>query len=1004
MIKAFRAETLDDALAKLKELIASSGDAEKNLIFSEDRITLLAERALLGAGGGTFDTEITTFARYLSGRGGKRLSKEGSVMKISELILKRKEEGGCFHSGSARAVYETIAQLAASSVTPEMLKNAAPETDGMLGRKLLDLAAVYGEYEAFLKESGMTDENGYLALLPEKIASDGLGNTNVYFFAFPSFTRQALEGAEACFAHAKNVTGIFLGGSAGIYTNRAYRRFVQAAEGSAETGEIPSSLAGEARVLRDCLFTPSAKKAQRAQHIHAFEARDEADEAKTVAALIKKKIAEGKRYRDMIVLVSGEEYFLPVEKAFKAYKIPFYAEKTRKLSTHPFALYALGILEAVRDNVTPDEADAIAGSVCFGEADEYRNYLLRYGGYRGAVKREIRADGNENDIEKLKACREKMLRVLALFPRSGKGKEYTEAVRKLFALTDWDRVMKTLQTAAGEALTEAEKTFLMLDLNEGSLLKSVLDEIDAVAGERKFGVREFSALLSNGLDAAGVSMIPPQLDAVYVGDVTESRFTRSDCVFVLGLTDAVPRTGQDTAVITDGEISRLSEIEVNVEPAIAEVNARARESFALNLTGFSGDLFLSRPMRLNGKETEKSEALRDAEKAFRLAPLPDLFPYLYCEAEPAALALAEANGEGHARNAELANALTSVLAARRDGGTPDFKVGEKEAPNAGDLWLRGGKIAPTTLESYFLCPYLGFASRGLRLKEREEGVRAADTGMFIHAVLERMADKFNETEDGEAFRTSAKEEAERLASEPQYSALGDSAAGKYAEARLIEEGCAVAEAAWTQLKRSRFSVSKAEENVTVAGLNIAGKADRVDSSDNFVRVIDYKTGRIDDSPTSYYTGRKLQLELYLLAALNGKEPAGAFYFPAADKFGDDGDAKFRMKGYYNKDDEALSRLDPGFTGNGKSELIESGSTKGMSGEDFRRFLGYAELVAGQAQEEMRAGNIRPNPYEGACEHCKLHSLCAFTGDERKERAVTGADIVKITEEADGGKE
>ncbi len=1004
MIRAYRAETLFDALGKLKELIAASGDAEKNLIFSEDRITLLAERAVLGAGGGTFDTEITTFARYLSGWGGTRLSKEGSVMKISELILKRKEDGGCFHSGSARAVYETIAQLAASNVTPEMLKNAAPETDGMLARKLLGLAAVYGEYETFLKESGMTDENGYLALLPEKIASDGLENTNVYFFAFPSFTRQALEGAEACFAHAKNVTGIFLGGAAGIYTNRAYRRFVQAAEGNAITGEIPSTLAGEARILRDCLFTPSAKKTRRAEHIHSFEARDEAEEARTVAALIKKKIFEGKRYRDMIVLVPGEEYFLPVEKAFQAYKIPFYAEKTRKLSTHPFAQYVLRILDAVRDNVTPDEADAIAGSVCFGEADEYRNYLLRYGGYRGAVKREIRADGNEGKIDKLRACREKMLSVLALFPRSGKGKEYTEAVRKLFALTDWERVMKTIQTAAGEELTEAEKTFLALDLNEGSGFRNVLDEIDAVAGERKFGVKEFSVLLLSGLDASGVSMIPPQLDAVYVGDGTESRFTRSDCVFVLGLTEEVPRTGQDTAIISDGEISRLSEIEVNVEPAIAEVNARARESFALNLTGFSGDLYLSRPTRLNGKETEKSEALRDAEKAFRLAPIPDLFPFTVCEAEPAALALAEANGEGHARNEELAKALEGVLLSCPGGQTFDFRPREKEAPNAPALWLRGGKIAPTTLESYFLCPYFGFATRGLRLKEREEGVRAADAGMFVHSVLERMADKFNETENGEEFRRAVKTEAERLISEPQYSALGDSAAGKYAEARLVEEGCTVAEAAWAQLKRSRFSVSKAEENVTVAGLNISGKADRVDASDNYVRVIDYKTGRIDDSPTSYYTGRRLQLELYLLAALNGREPAGAFYFPAADKFADEGEAKFRMKGFYNKDEEALLRLDPDFTGNGKSELMESGRTKGMSGEDFRRFLSYAELVAQKAQDEMRGGNIRPNPYEGACEHCKLLSLCAFTGDERKERAVTGADIVEIAEEADGGKE
>lgn len=164
MILSIRAATLQDALEALSEEIAKKEAAgERNYIFCEDRLTLLAERAVLKKSGGTFLSEVTTFARYLKSEK-PVLSKEGSVMKISELILKRKGDG-CFTGGSARAVYETIAQLSASRVDEEALLTAAESTDGTLKRKLSDLAYLLKEYNAFLNENGLIDENGYLSLL-----------------------------------------------------------------------------------------------------------------------------------------------------------------------------------------------------------------------------------------------------------------------------------------------------------------------------------------------------------------------------------------------------------------------------------------------------------------------------------------------------------------------------------------------------------------------------------------------------------------------------------------------------------------------------------------------------------------------------------------------------------------------------------------------------------------------------------------------------------------------
>lgn len=1020
MIQAIRAATLEDALFALGEEVAKREAAgENNCIFCEDRLTLLAERAVLQKSGGTFLSEVTTFARYLSSDA-PVLSKEGSVMKMNELILKRSGEG-CFTGGSARAVYETIAQLSASRVDETALSAAAESTDGTLKRKLCDLAVLLKEYGGFLKESGLIDENGYLALLPDKIADGSLSDANVFFFAFPSFTRQALEGVRAAFLHAKSVTGIFLGGSESVYAEHALRAFLRAAE---ECGlpvtkrQFPSSLNAEGKRILQGLDEPPSVAPLRTDKIISFEAQDETEELEKIAALIKKHVAQGARYSEIAVTVSGADYFPAAEKVFSAYKIPFYLERKRPLSEHPFSRYLLSVLDGAADGLLPASADAIASSVCFGEADGYRNYLLRYGAYRGAAKREIKKQeelGEEFLREELLPFSEKMRSAVKLFPARAKGAAYVKAVRRLFTATDWEGVLKSLKEDAGETgegFSPAEEKFLAIGITEEDAFGKTLCEIERVAGEREFGVREFASLLKSGLEASETLIIPPCLDAVFVGDATECRFACNRILFAAGLTEKLPVVSEDTAIISDKEIKRLGEIRVEIEPAIGEVNLRMRESFYLNLVSFSEKLYLSRPVRLHGEETQKSEAVALIEKLFSLPPMPELFPYDCSEKTPAALNMirekqsflrGEYNGEA---DTVRYNAVRAALEERGIGVENNER--RASAPLAAELWLRGESVSPTLLESYFECPYAGFMTRAVKLGEQREGaVVQSDAGIFVHAVLERTAKNFNTIQAETELEDAVRAVTEELLKEPRFLPLGDTSEGKYVRGRLFDECLAATRAAWKQIARSKFRVSETEQNIRIPALRIAGKADRVDEAENLVRVVDYKTGYFDDSPTAYYTGRKLQLELYLAAVSEGKEPAGAFYFPAADVYRKEDDAaRYCMRGFYNAEDEAVSAHDPAL-GDGKSELFDGArkireGSNGMKREDFSDFLEYGYFVSEQAEREMRAGNIAPSPYEGACERCRLHSLCAFTGDPRKESTCNCGEITAIVRQKKGG--
>ncbi len=1006
MTKIIGAPTLDDALAALRaQTEANEARGEKTLIFCEDRLTLLAERAVLAHLGGTLLTEVTTFARYLSGP--RVLSKQGSVMEIAALIRAHEKELVFFRERAAQAVYETIAQLSASRVDAMMLRASAEETEGTLKGKLLDLALLLECYTARLKELKLLDESGYLSLLPEKLSSGGLLGVNVIFFGFQSFTRQALEGVRAAIGHAAQVTGIFLAGRTGFYTNTAARAFRRVAEecAPARSSMVKSSLEGDALALSEGLFSPErfSEPPRPVQTIRRFSAEDEAREFEKVAALIKKHVAEGARFRDIAVLIADEESLLPLEKAFSAYRIPFFADRKRAFSEHPFCAFALSVLLAVSDGVLPDEADAIAANVYFGRGDNYRNYLLRYGGYRGAVRREIKEGDAVKGYfrEELVACRERMLSSLALFPRKGKGRAYTEGVRALYALVGGERVTEELKGY----FTGAEAEFL-----DPAPLEGVLAEIEALAGERTFTAREFYDTFKSGLEALAIAMIPQSADAVFVGDATESRFERVPILFATGLTDALPRTAQDTAVITDGEMGRLAALKVEIEPAIAEVNARARETLALNLCSFTEALYLSAPLRRGNEDAERGEVLQYAEALFEMPPMPEFFPYDCCEELPAALKLLSLK-EGYERGRENDTEEFSALYALLNGeGEADGLLGgggKPSVPAAGELYFSGA-VSPTLLEGYFECPYRGFAARALKLREREERpVLDTETGTFVHTVLEQCAVHFNELSGEEECRALARGIGSSLISS-RFAALSDTAAGVYTGQRLVEEAAEVTVVAFTQLRGSAFRVEKTEAPVGIPELLLSGKTDRIDSSDGFVRVIDYKTGTIDDTLGAYYTGRKLQLELYLRAAAEGRTPAGAFYFPAAESFTKEGEVKYRMSGFYCADDEVVSRMDRSLAAGEKSEFFDgklgSCSEKGMKLQDFKDFLDYGVLVSARAENEMRRGNIAPSPYTGACTYCKFKSLCGFVGEPRKERGIGSAEIAEIVRREKGEKE
>jgi ATP-dependent helicase/nuclease subunit B len=178
----------------------------------------------------------------------------------------------------------------------------------------------------------------------------------------------------------------------------------------------------------------------------------------------------------------------------------------------------------------------------------------------------------------------------------------------------------------------------------------------------------------------------------------------------------------------------------------------------------------------------------------------------------------------------------------------------------------------------------------------------------------------------------------------------------------------------------------------------------VDECGDYVRIIDYKTGRADNEVVRYYTGTKIQLQLYMSAVSKGKIPAGMYYFPASPKFVKEGDEPFRLIGFMNSDPEVIHNsdttlkegedrtsryIDSTYSGAKKQTLMDEG--------DFKLFIDYALLISRLSVKDIQSGFISPTPYGDVCRYCSVAGMCGAFGKRipRNSCAVKCKEIVEI---------
>ena len=1062
-------------------------DKEKEyVVFADDKATVSLEAAILEQAKNhvCFNVTVTSFTRYLS-RSGKTcpaLTKEGSSMAIRRILSKEKAYDVLPSSTQkkhlAASLYEMLAQLKSACIKPEALLCAAEEESGLLSLKLKDLSALYTEYEDYLEQTGFTDQGGYLSLLPAYLrAFSPLKGKEVFLVGYTSFTRQMQEVLTALFETGARVTGFFPTGAA-AETKAAREAFLTAAqnageevkEGDMHAFSVQTCPAAEhLRALLGSVKNYKGEKKLATNAVGILAAASPSEEAEFVARRIADLARKGVRYREMGVIAPDTAAYRPVlAAAFQKYGVPFFADEKRTLSSHPAYRYLADYLALFSHGLTAERVFAVVGSPYFKDGENvsaFRNYVERFGVIGNRFFTEFTFSAPEK--EGAEGVRQAFCALYEPLSKTATAREYVAALLRFVQKTAlWER-----NEALAAGFDECRPDVASFTRQTPLHLKRLLAEIDRVLGDVTLTVKEFAETLESGAEADEMNLIPTSIDEVTVAPPEKMLSGLKRRLFAVGMTASVPAVTSDTAFLSDKELGTLEARGVNIDPRISEINERAFEEAVEALCCFTERLVITYPAaNAKGESQRPSELITLVKNALTMADGTPLKETTFTDYEAlAALRAAEGKydlaAQAYATPAAAEESFFAGYYGYMDGEKDEFDLEngyyaylqEQDSLSGEDgayrlaAALNGEKegkvvhgsvvpstVSPSSLENYFRCPYSHFLNYVLRLAEKKTAeVNHLESGTFIHAVLENFALRMIKGGVKRAdVPTLAAEICKEVANSEEFAAKRSSRRNEHMIKELIAEAERTCLTVYDQIARSKYRILAAEQKFGYKealkplklftgkrNVYLRGTMDRVDESDDYVRVIDYKTGEISTKESDLFVGTKAQLYLYMNTAMENydKPLAGAYYFPISREFEKEPE-ETRLRGKTLLNLDAVAQQDIAFEkpfDKQKSSVIDltlfynkegvlstaGRSTNALSADALRAYATYSKLLTEGALAEMEEGFIAPTPYGEQCQYCTYSGICgreeALDGAPRSVGKVKPETIVTAVSHAEG---
>ena len=707
------------------------------------------------------------------------------------------------------------------------------------------------------------------------------------------------------------------------------------------------------------------------------------------------------------------------------------------------------------------------------EYEALESYAVRYRIRGNRWKKEFRygkKEYGEEELARLNTLRQRFAEPVGAFEEAfraaGTVGEKTAALLSYLTET---AALPTRIEAFAETLTEDAEYEAALECAQiWESTTGLFAQFAELMGERTISGTDYRAILTSGFASLELGLIPPTVDQVVVGDMQRIMTGPIKALIVIGANDGVlpADTGKDDLLSRDERALLLDrKIEICKEDDLAAMQERL--AIYKNFSKPSDYLWVGYSTAdPDGKELRPSVIFTKLTKLF-----PDLVVKkdLFNREDPLALIEQPAAAMKHLTAALLSRENEA------DGPPPPWQAAfnwyrkhgkdrlalaiqgfsfqndrEKLDPHHVEtLFTRedfnGRKelvLSPSRVEKFSRCPFAHLVLYGLKPEEeRVFEVAGREVGDVYHECLMRLARQLSVpglpiTAENSPWMTLAEDECrgmigtavEQISAEYREGVLLSGQEERYRAERMKEICAGAAWALVSHVREGHIRKIYFEETFGAAPGNtfpavtvetpdrrvrIEGKIDRVDVlSDNYVKIIDYKSGKEHFNITEAKGGWRLQLMLYLRAAMDGlartdgdAKPAGVFYFEIADPLVDitavpsseitekiqkDLSKMFRLDGVTLNDEKVVAGIAGEFSGysdilplyrNKEGELRGTTDEKLLSAEDFNALENAVDDTVRKLCGELAAGVVQARPKkagkETACDYCQYKSICNF---------------------------